>query len=438
MFEPLVWFALLFLLLFVLRPAWDLWHENFIYTGRLISPTFTKMLVAGLLAGTGFVIGYLTPPAGSLAARIPRPAEPGASPAADLVDDRAGGRLRRLPDLLRRRARMARPGGLLLPGRGSPPAPRRRAHGHQQVLPRLDPADGPRGPVLPVHSTQRRRGRRASGASPDGPRSSRSWRSSSTTSPPASVATWSVMVGALAVYYYLRRGRRPSVLSLVRRGPGGADGCLRRARPPVRARPTRRAPIPFSGCRGTPRTTCSRARTRAWPPPWPPRCWWCPASSTTPTARRPCSGRSSRSFPGSCGRASPRPPTRRSSPCVWGGTPCGYRGQCSTFSPVRGALSRRRPRRGVPIRGAVRRLLEGGLALLPSSPGHHGGDRRLLRAAAVHDHLDARKLHPPGPQVAMVLAVVVLGAVLCRREPAAPVRSRRTAIPSGSRSVAEA
>jgi hypothetical protein len=61
LFEPLTWFAVMFLLLFVARPAWDLGHENFIYTGRLISPTFTKMLVAGLLAGTGFVIGYLIP-----------------------------------------------------------------------------------------------------------------------------------------------------------------------------------------------------------------------------------------------------------------------------------------------------------------------------------------------------------------------------------------
>ena len=72
-FEPLIWFALLFLLLFVLRPAWDLWHENFIYTSRLISPTFTKMIVAGLLAGTGFVIGYMAPPASSLSSRLPSP-----------------------------------------------------------------------------------------------------------------------------------------------------------------------------------------------------------------------------------------------------------------------------------------------------------------------------------------------------------------------------
>ena len=85
-FEPLIWFALLFLLLFVLRPAWDLWHENFIYTARLISPTFTKMLVAGLLAGTGFVIGYLTPPASLLSSRLPEPPEAGAAPSADLVD----------------------------------------------------------------------------------------------------------------------------------------------------------------------------------------------------------------------------------------------------------------------------------------------------------------------------------------------------------------
>lgn len=73
LFEPLTWFALLFVLFFVLRPAWQLGHENFIYAGKLISPTFTKMVVAGLLAGTGFVIGYLIPAAGSLASRLPRP-----------------------------------------------------------------------------------------------------------------------------------------------------------------------------------------------------------------------------------------------------------------------------------------------------------------------------------------------------------------------------
>ena len=72
-FEPLTWFALFFVLFFAFRPAWHLWNENFIYAGRVISPTFTKMLVAGLLAGTGFVIGYLLPAAGSLASRIPRP-----------------------------------------------------------------------------------------------------------------------------------------------------------------------------------------------------------------------------------------------------------------------------------------------------------------------------------------------------------------------------
>lgn len=72
-FEPLTWFALFFVLFFAFRPAWHLWNENFIYAGRVISPTFTKMLVAGLLAGTGFVIGYLMPAAGSLASRLPRP-----------------------------------------------------------------------------------------------------------------------------------------------------------------------------------------------------------------------------------------------------------------------------------------------------------------------------------------------------------------------------
>ena len=129
LFEPLTWFALMFLLLFVLRPAWDLWHENFIYTGRLISPTFTKMLVAGLLAGTGFVIGYLTP-AGDRSHRGFRAPGAGAPPSADLVDARLRGRPCRLRDLLRRGARVARPGAFFfrrqgrLPASPRPPRPR--------------------------------------------------------------------------------------------------------------------------------------------------------------------------------------------------------------------------------------------------------------------------------------------------------------------------
>ena len=74
-FEPLTWFADRVPLLCVARPAYDLAQQHFIYTERLISPTFTRMLVAGLLAGAGFAIGYLLPVAGSLASRIPRPRE---------------------------------------------------------------------------------------------------------------------------------------------------------------------------------------------------------------------------------------------------------------------------------------------------------------------------------------------------------------------------
>lgn len=72
-FEPIVWFTIMFLLLFVGRPAWDLAHHNFIYTGRLITPTFTRMIVAGLLGGAGFVVGYLSPAAGKVVRRLPRP-----------------------------------------------------------------------------------------------------------------------------------------------------------------------------------------------------------------------------------------------------------------------------------------------------------------------------------------------------------------------------
>ena len=60
-----------------------------------------------------------------------------------------------------------------------------------------------------------------------------------------------VMVGALALYYYLRRGRRPSALTLVRHGLGGPDGRVRRPGPAARPRPTTRTPTRFSGCPGT-------------------------------------------------------------------------------------------------------------------------------------------------------------------------------------------
>ena len=81
-----------FVLFFAFRPAWHLANENFIYAGRLISPTFTKMLVAGLLAGTGFVIGYLMPGARLARVAASAPPEAGASPPADLVPGGAGGR----------------------------------------------------------------------------------------------------------------------------------------------------------------------------------------------------------------------------------------------------------------------------------------------------------------------------------------------------------
>ena len=74
-FEPLTWFGIAFLILWVGRPAYDLSQQHFVYAERLISPTFTRMLVAGLLVGAGFAIGYLLPVAGSLASRIPRPRE---------------------------------------------------------------------------------------------------------------------------------------------------------------------------------------------------------------------------------------------------------------------------------------------------------------------------------------------------------------------------
>ncbi len=204
------------------------------------------------------------------------------------------------------------------------------------------------------------------------------------------------MVAALAVYYYLRRGRPSLGAEPLRHGLGGPDGCLRRPGPAARARPTHgRRPASVAAVERRGRT-CSRPRTRAWPPPWPPRCSSCPASSTTPTARRPCWGRSSRLIPRQLWEGKPAPADQEILALVWGGTPCGYQGQCSTFSPF-----------GEPYR-------DGGLVgvfLFALLFGvfwkvawlyylrHRDSTVAIVAyasAAAVHDQLDAGELHAPG------------------------------------------
>ena len=67
-FEPLTWFGIAFLILWVGRPAYDLSQQHFVYAERLISPTFTRMLVAGLLVGGG--LRDRLPPAGGRIARV--------------------------------------------------------------------------------------------------------------------------------------------------------------------------------------------------------------------------------------------------------------------------------------------------------------------------------------------------------------------------------
>jgi hypothetical protein len=118
---------------------------------------------------------------------------------------------------------------------------------------------------------------------------------------------------------------------------------------------------------------------------------------------------------------------------VWGGTPCGYRGQCSTFSPF-----------GEPYR-------DGGLVgvfLFALVFGafwktawlyylrHRNTTVALIAYSALLPFMISwmrANFTLQALQAAMVLAVVVLGAVFCRTRPVASAPPPRPTIPVGSR-----
>ncbi len=412
LFEPLVLFSVMFLLLFVLRPAWDLWHQNFVYTGRLISPTFTQMIVAGLLAGTGFVIGYLAPPAGSLAARLPRPRslEP-----------------RRLMIWSTIVLAVAFVGFLIffVDSRGwrDPGEFFLRSKGRLEQLVASPTATSKYFLasillMVPVAlffisirngvGTGVRMGRIAGWAAL------------------ASILAFLVynfsagqrryvivMVGALAVYYYLRRGRRPSALSLgiaavVALTVVSAVRDLRFAH----ARSTNPDPVqwlPWDAARHLFETQDTGVA-----PSLATQMLVVPSELDYTYGAKTVIGPFVTLVPRQLWNDKPLPADQQVLAKVWGGTPCGFKGQCSTFSPF-----------GEPYRdgGLVGVFLFAVLfgAFWKTAWLYYLRHRDTTVAIVAYSALlpfmiswMRANFTLQALQVTMVLAVIVLGAVLCR------------------------
>jgi hypothetical protein len=405
-------FAVMFLLLFVLRPAWDLWHHNFIYTGRLISPTFTKMLVAGLLAGTGFVIGYLAPPASTLAARLPRP--PALEPRRLMVWStvvlavafvafliffvdsrgwrdpgefflRSKGRLEQLVASPTATSKYFLASILLMVpvalfflsiryGGGADARMRRIAGwaGLVSILAFL---------VYNFSAGQRR--------------------------------YVIVMVGALALYYYLRRGRRPSALSLVIAAVVtltvvSAVRDLRFAH----ARST--SPDPVQWLPWDAAVHLFETQDTGVAPALATQMLVVPSELDYTYGAKTVIGPFVTLVPRQIWKDKPLPADQQVLATVWGGTPCGFKGQCSTFSPF-----------GEPYR-------DGGLvgvflfALLFGAfwktawlyyLRHRDTTLAIVAYSALLPFMISwmrANFTLQALQVTMVLAVIVLGAVLCR------------------------
>ncbi|MEK6326316.1 MAG: O-antigen polymerase [Actinomycetota bacterium] len=429
-FEPLLWFALLFLLLFVLRPAWDLWHENFIYTSRLISPTFTKVIVAGLLAGTGFVIGYLTPPAGLLSSRLPSPPR---------LDPR---RLLIWATLVMAVALVAfliffvsargwrDPADFFFRGEGrlkhllaSPTATSK--YFLASILLMVPVALF----FLSIRHTVgggARMGRIAG------------WAAG------ASILAFVVynlaagqrryvvvMVGALALYHYLTRGRRPSartlvVTALVALTVVSVVRDLRLAH----AQPTDADPLQWLPWNAM--DELFETQDTGVAPALATEMLVVPSELDYTYGKTTLLGPFITLVPRQLWEGKPAPADQEVLATVWGGTPCGYQGQCSTFSPF-----------GEPYR-------DGGLVgvfLFALAFGalwkvawlyylrHRNSAVAIIAYSALLPFMISwmrANFTLQALQAAMVLAVVVLGAVLCRTRPGAAAPPPRTTIPVGS------
>jgi hypothetical protein len=412
LFEPLILFTLMFLLLFVLRPAWDLWHENFIYTGRLIAPTFTKMLVAGLLAGTGFVIGYLSPPAGLLASRLPRP--PRLEPrrlliwstlvlavafvafAIFFVDSRG----------------WRDPGEFFLRSKGrlqqlvaSPTATSK--YFLASILLMVPVA-------LFFLSIRHNLGARARMGRIAG------WAAL------ASILAFLVynfsagqrryvivMVGALVVYYYLRRGRRPSALSLFAAALVALT-VVSAVRDLRFAHARNKNPNPSQWLPWEAPGHLFQTQDTGVAPALATEMLVVPRHLHYTYGETTLLGPFVTLVPRQLWRDKPLPADQQVLARVWGGTPCGFNGQCSTFSPF-----------GEPYRDGglvgvfIFALLFGVLWKVAwlYYLRHRDSTVALVAYSALLPFMISwmrANFTLQALQVAMVLAVVVLGAVLCR------------------------
>jgi hypothetical protein len=430
LFEPLIWFALLFLLLFVLRPAWDLWHENFIYTARLISPTFTKMLVAGLLAGTGFVIGYLAPPASLLSSRLPSPPR---------LDAR---RLLLWSTLVLVVAFVA----FLIffvsaKGWRDPADFFFRGEGRLQHLVASPTATSKyflasillMVPVALFFLSIRHR---VGGAARIG-----------------RIAAWAagvsilafvvynlaagqrryviVMVGALAVYHYLRRGRRPSALTvcvtaLVALTVVSVVRDLRLAH----AQPTETGPrqwLPWNAVEGLFETQDTGVA-----PALATEMLAVPRHLDYTYGKTTLLGPFITLVPRQLWSGKPQPADQEVLALVWGGTPCGYQGQCSTFSPF-GEPFRDGGLVGVFIFAVLFGIFWKGAWLYYRR--HHNSTVAIVAYSATLPFMISwmrANFTLQALQLAMVLAVVVLGAVLCRERTSGTSAISPTTTPVGS------
>ena len=394
LFEPLTWFAVMFLLLFVTRPAWDLAHENFIYTGRLISPTFTKMIVAGLLAGTGFVIGYLTPAGESLASRLPRPST---------LDSR---RLLIWSTLVFAVALAAFAAFFV------------EAHGWR------DPAH--------FFFGQNRIRFKAIASTPEA--TSKYFLVSIVLMIPVALlflsirhiagegtrirrlATWAAlasilafllitfpagqrryvigMLGALAVYYYLRRGRRPSALGVcvVALVALTAVSAIRDTR---LARDHNTHPDPAQWLPWNAAPPLLKSQDTGVAPALATEMLVVPKHLHYTYGATTVLGPFVTAVPRQLWSGKPTPPNQEILGLVWGGSPCTYGGQCSTFSPF-GEPYRDAGLVGVFIFAVLFGIFwKGAWLYYLRHRDTAGGPGRLLHAVAVHDHLDAGRLHPP-------------------------------------------
>jgi hypothetical protein len=222
-----------------------------------------------------------------------------------------------------------------------------------------------------------------------------------------------VMVGALAVYYYLRRGRRPAVLTLCVTGLVALTivSVVRDVRL-AHAQPTNADPVewlPWNAVQGLFETQDTGVA-----PALATEMIVVPSHLDYTYGKTTLLGPLITLVPRQLWEGKPLPADQEVLALVWGGTPCGYQGQCSTFSPF-----------GEPFR-------DGGLvgvflfALLFGAfwrvawlyyLQHRNSTVAIVAYSALLPFMISwmrANFTLQFLQAAMVLTIIVLGAVLCR------------------------